>query len=453
MSYLDKYKGEYYKTGRNSVYDILALDPNKSTDWKIIDTKYRAVDIEKVIIDGDTFTNYGDFQFVWEKSYVKSPSRSNAGVIDNLDSYATFATPHLILNFSIMSIDDYRAIMRKVLERNEFIVECYDPIYNKRISVKMYFATPQMAKLYTIAKTRLNQGEWEDFVEIVGVHGYTVELIGTNNDIESISVRYIVNPPTETINGVTTVLTPDFAIDSGEDDVYSGQDIIIGSNSNIPQETFGGKYKFTKWNISPQNPTEPKAQGNYINGYSYTIKEPLVLYAQWESVENHTLSFSYGLADPAINEDTYSYDTSRTVVKGKSIGNLPSVETPTVKVKDLNGTENTYDPYYNGKWYKTPIKAANSVPVSNNELYWVNRDSTIYLLYDVKQYQLVLYLDGELYQSNTIEYNTPMNLPALVRSGYTFDGWYYTSDYKQGTKASGMMPPYLLKLYARWVKQ
>lgn len=445
MSYLDKYKGQY---GRNSVYDILALDPNKSADWRIIDKKYRAFDIEKVIIDGDTFTNYGDFQFVWEKSYVKSPSRSNAGVIDNLNSYATFVTPHLIINFSIMSIDDYRAIMRKDLERNEFVVECYDPIYNKRVATKMYFATPQMAKLYTIAKTRMNGSEWEDFVEIVGVHGYTVELIGTNSDLDKVSVRYIVNPPSVTENGVTTQLVPDFAVDGGEDDVYSGEDLVIGKNTNIPQETFGGKYKFNKWNTSPSG----GEQNNYLNGYSYTINDTLVLYAQWEATTDNILTFNYGLSDPAINEDKYNYETSRRVVKGKSIGVLPVAEVPKVKHKDINGEETTYTPYTNGKWYRTPVKTPNSQSVENNELYWINRDSTIYLLYDVNKYILELHLDGDLYQSNSIEYNTPTNLPQLVRSGYTFDGWYYTSDFKENTKFSNLMPPYDLILYARWIK-
>lgn len=451
MSYLDKYKGQY---GRNSVYDILALDPNKSADWKIIDTKYRAVDIDKVIIDGDTFTNYGDFQFVWEKSYVKSPSRSNAGVIDNLNSYATFVTPHLILNFSIMSIDDYRAIMRKDLERNEFIVECYDPIYNKRISVKMYFATPQMAKLYTIAKTRLNGEAWEDFVEIVGVHGYTVELIGTNADLEKVSVIYHLNPPSDTGYADQTI---------ADDDIYSGQDVIIGQvATSFTSETFGGKYKFTKWNVDGTNPTTSKEQGNYINGQAYTInvgdeiednKSALVLYALWEATTDHTLNFNYGLADPSIDESTYTYETSRKVVQGKSIGTLPTIPTPTVIAKDINGYERTYTPYYSGAWYKTPVRTNNSVAVKDGDIYWLNRDATIYLLYYVTQYTFALYINGDLYQINSAEYNTPMNLPTPVRSGYKFDGWYYTSDFQNGTKVSGLMPPYNLTLYARWVAE
>ena len=440
IDYLDKYKGKF---GRNSVYDILSLNPNIAADWEIIKREYLPIDIDKVIIDGDTFTNYGDFQFVWEKSYVKEPKRSGGGVVGNLNSHATFITPHLIINFSIMSIDDYRAIMRKDFERNEFVVECYDPIYNVRIKKNMYFGTSEMAKLYTLNKVRFNGEDWEEFIELVGVREYTVEMIGTNADLDLVSVIYHLNPPADTGYADQTI---------GEPDVYSGEDIVIGGDaSSFTNETFGGKYKFTKWNISSVNPTEPKEHGNYLNGYAYTINADLILYAQWEATTEHTLTYNYGLSDPTINESSYTYETSKKVVKGKSIGVLPIADVPKVKFKDLNGTEREYTPYYNGQWYKTPIKATNSVPLTDNTLYWSDRDSTIYLLYSVNVYTLILYLDGTIYQTNSIEYGTPMNLPYLVRSGYTFDGWYYTNDFKDGTKFSGNMPPYSINLYARWV--
>lgn len=420
------------------VEEILRLDPNNSVDWAIIKDNYKADDIHKVVIDGDTFTNYGDFQFVWEKSYVKSPERSASGTIDNLNSYATFVTPHLIINFAVMSIDDYRAIMRKDLERNEFVVECYDPIYNKRISTKMYFGTPAMAKLRTIARKRFDPDTsvWEDFIELVGVDGYTVELIGTNSDLDFLSVSYLLNPPSDTGRADESI---------GEEDIYKGQDVIIGAAaSSFVNETFDGKYRFAKWNTSKTG----GEQGNYTNGYSATINESLVLYAQWDKAEENILTFSYGVADPAINAETYSYETSRKVVQGKSIGILPVVETPQVTYG-----ESKYSPYYNGNWYKTPIKADNSVPVANNELYWMSRDSSIYLIYDTYSYSLNLYLDGVLYQTNSIKYNTPTNLPQLVKSGYTFDGWYKTENFQQGTKFNGNMPPFNLTLYARWIKK
>lgn len=453
MNYINKFKGQN-ENGRRSTYDILSLDPQNAEHWKAIKEEYRAVDIDKVIIDGDTFTNYGAFQFTWEKSYVKSPTRSSNGAIDNLNSYATFVTPHLIINFSLMSIDDYRAIMRKDLEKNEFVVECYDPIYNQWTVNKMYLGTAEMAKLHLINRKRFNGLEWEEFMEIVGVEGYTIDLIGTNNDLDFLSVVYHLNPPADTGFADQTI---------SDDEIYSGQDVIIGEVANsFTNQTFNGKYKFSKWNIDGSNPTTPKDNGNYINGEVYTInrgadipnnKTALVLYALWNATTDYTLSFSYGLADPAINESTYTYETSRKVVKGKSIGTLPIAETPTVKHNNLNGVEQTYTPYYNGKWYKTPIKAVNSVAVVDNELYWLDRDSAIYLIYDVMSYKLNLYLDGKLYQSNSVEYNTAMNLPQLVKSGKVFDGWYSAADFKKGTQVSGLMPPYNLTLYARWLDE
>lgn len=454
MDYWDNLK-TYNKYGRRSVYEILSLNPNIPEDWEIINREYKTVDIDKVIIDGDTYTNYGDFQFIWEKAYVREPKRSCRGNLGNLNSHATFITGHLVMNFSIMSIDDYRSIMRKDLEKNEFVVDTYDIIYNERVKIKMYFTTQQIAKLFTIAQHRFNGSDWEDWIEIVGVHDYTVDLVGTNNDLDLVSVTYHLNPPK---NSEGYPIVPDQSV--GEEDVYKGEELVIGGATDFQQETFGGLYKFTKWNISPSGGD----LGNYVDGYAYTINTNLVLYAQWEATTEHTLTFNYGLADPAINESSYTYETNRTVVKDKSIGTLPIVEAPKVKYKDIfdgKDKEKT-DVYFNPQWWKVPQKVkkvdengndiSNTLVVYNNEPYWVNRDSTIYLLYNVTKYDLTLYLDGMLYQSNSIEYNTPTNLPQLVRLGYTFDGWYYTSDFKNGTKFSGNMPPYSLTLYARWIE-
>lgn len=142
--------------------------------------KYRAVDIEKVIIDEIEFTDYGAFSFVYEKSYVKSPIRSGNGSISNLDSYPTFITPHLKINFGLMSIDSYRDLMKLVYSKNEFTVTCYDVVYNKTVTHKMYFSTEEMPKLWTIVEA-LNGSE--NAVVLLGVQDYIVEMIGTNNEV------------------------------------------------------------------------------------------------------------------------------------------------------------------------------------------------------------------------------------------------------------------------------
>lgn len=447
MSYINKLKGQ---DGRRSVYDILSLNPNNAEDWAVINDNYRAVDIDKVVIGGNTFTNYGDFQFMWEKSYVKSPVRSANGTIDNLNSYATFVTPHLIMNFAVMSIDDFRKIVRMDLERNEFVVECYDPIYNKPMTAKMYFSTLEMAKLIKISRMRFNGDEWEDFVELVGVNEYSVELVGTNADLDLLSVRYFVNAPANMTPSVT---------DGGENDVYNGQEIIIGGNTDIPTETFGSRKKFKNWN------TKPDGSGlNYTNGFAYTINDNLDLYAQWEDATNNILTFNYGVADEIASKDNLTYPTNKTVVKGKPIGTLPPIPKVYVEASPYSS------PYINGAWYKTPTKAKNSVPVNSNDQYWFDRDSAIYLLYDVKSYNLTLMiqkidalssLDYEYYQVNSVEkgnpiqYNAPLSLPIPTKSGYRFDGWYTnSSNFSDETKFSrGSMPPYNLMLFGRWIKE
>jgi uncharacterized repeat protein (TIGR02543 family) len=444
--YRDKLRGQ---DDRRSVYDILSLNgTEKDSNGNIILHQYEAVGIDKVKIDGNTFSNYGAYQFIWEKTFVKSPERSANGSLGNLNSYATFRTPHLILDFSVMSIDDYRAIMRMHYEKNEFIVECYDPIYNDTIKVKMYFGTEQMAKLYTINRMRLNsEQEWEDWIELVGVQEYQVELIGTNNDIELVSVIYHLNPPSELGISDDTI---------GEPDVYNGEEVLIGrSATQFTDERFGGKYQFDSWNISP-NPTDVN-KGVYINGNAYTINENgLVLYAQWRATDKYILTLNYGIADAQIDELTNTYITQRQVSYGARIGDLPSVTSPKVKAIDItDGKEKEYSPYHSGNWYKTPIKATNSTAVDKYTTYWLQRDGAIYLIYDVYKYYLTLIIDGSKYQENYIAYNTPMNLPILVKEGYAFDGWYYTSDFKSGTKInnSDNMKPYRVTLYARWVKQ
>lgn len=266
-SYKDKFIGA---DDRLSVMDILqkvGTDAYKQQNRR----EFEAVGIDYVKINGNKFTNYGQYQFIWEKSYVKSPERSAGGSIDNLDSYATFLTPHLILNFSVMSIDDYRHIMLLHHSANEFTVECYDPIYNQTIVVNMYFATEEMAKLYTIAQHRLlPNGQWEEWVDIAGVTEYTVEMIGTNTEPYRVEVTYYLNPPSDTSVADDSIVLSN---------LYKGQSIIVGAAaSNFVSQTFNDKYVFTKWSTNKAG----GVRGNYLNDYEYTINNSLVLYAQWQ---------------------------------------------------------------------------------------------------------------------------------------------------------------------------
>ncbi len=140
-------------------------------------SSYIADGMEQFTVDGVVYSGYAKYTFMWERSYVKSPVRSGDGSIGNLETYSTFNTAHLIVDYSVMSIGDYRNMMKQYLEKNEFIVNCYDPIYNQMIEREMYFATPEKPEYYCLANS-------DGKVELLGVQNYTVELIGTNAESE-----------------------------------------------------------------------------------------------------------------------------------------------------------------------------------------------------------------------------------------------------------------------------
>lgn len=223
-------------------------------------------EIHKVVIDGNVFSGYKAFTFIWEKTFVKEPTRSSNGTIGNLNSYATFITPHLKINFAMISIDDYRRLYRLILQKNEFTVTCYDIISDSKITKKMYFAPDQFPTLYTVAR-KLASGE--KFIELTGVKDYTVELIGTNNELDLVSVTYLPNYPSGQ--------TPPSA-NEGENDVYIGEEIVIGKSSTYPKNPPNGKI-FSHWAGNDGL--------NYDNGAVVRIteimKEGLILTAQWQS--------------------------------------------------------------------------------------------------------------------------------------------------------------------------
>lgn len=407
------------------------------TNAEVFKTDYEAVNIDKVVIDGNTYTNYSVYSFIWEKAYVKSPIRSGDGSIGNLNSYATFITGHFTIDFSIISIDDWRSIMNQHLEKNEFVVECYDPIYNKTIKLKMYFATEELPKLHTLNRRRFSsdKDEWEDFIALVGVESYKLEMISTNSSLDLVSVIYHKNPPSEL--GIT-----DETI--GESDVYAGEEILIGqSASSWYNETFGGKYKFKCWNTN----SDGGDKGNYLANNAYTINFDTVLYAQWENMQTRKLYFSYGLSTPEIKNGQYVY--SKEVAKEIAVGQLPEInEKPTVTYdgKDYNTV------YYNGGWYKTSIKGDNSQKVTADTPYWSDYDTTIYCLYDTMKYEVIYYTNMEdiRLDNEYIKYGEQVFQPTLYKTNYQFNGWFLDSGFTK--KLQGTMPPYPIQLYAKWTE-
>ena len=158
-----------------TIREILQMSPKDRQNLYRVDGTNKQ--IHKVTIDGIEFSDYSAFSFLWEKTYVKSPIRSSDGTIENLDSYATFLTPHLKIDFGLLSIDNYRALMKLIYSKNEFRVTCYDIVNDTQTTNYMYFTTEEMPKLWTIVEA-LNGDE--NAVMLLGVQDYTVEMVGTN---------------------------------------------------------------------------------------------------------------------------------------------------------------------------------------------------------------------------------------------------------------------------------
>lgn len=262
-----------------TIREILKLSPEERKSlYQVSNTPNKHID--RVVIDNNVFNDYSAFSFLMEKTFIKSPSRASDGSIPDLDTYAWFLTPHLKIDFSLLSIDSYRTLMQMIRSKNEFLVTCYDIVEDKDVTHKMYFATEQMPKLWSITRALNNNDSW---VELVGVQDYTVELIGTNTNFDEVKITYYLNKPSDaTWNGETTVtyssasnLTHSInaSLDSGEKN-EQGQSIY----KNVIGITFGDKYRFKYW--TPQSNGEGF---RYINGNEYRFSTSIDLYAIWEA--------------------------------------------------------------------------------------------------------------------------------------------------------------------------
>ena len=233
--------------------------------------------IDRITIDGNVFTDYKAYSFALLKSYVKSPIRSGSGVIENLNSYATFLTPQLQIDFSIISIDSYRALIKLLRSKNEFTVTCYDVVENMDVTYKMYFEPNELPKLYAIARA-LNG---EDIVELLGVQDFTIKMVGTNSDIKTISITYDLNKPTNASWDYDTQVKIDVSthnsIGVGNDAQIKIQEGETTKIQNIQDITFNDKYIFQYWSTSKNGDGFV-----YIDGDQYLFRSNTILYAIWK---------------------------------------------------------------------------------------------------------------------------------------------------------------------------
>lgn len=297
----------------------------------------------KVLIDGEAVPYMSDYSFVDAKSFFKEPTRSANGVINNLNSYATFLTPRLKFSFKFMPIETYRFLMRKIKEKNEFIVTVYDIVEDKYVTHKMYFYPKEFPAIY------------QNNLETLAVLDESFELVGTNASLEELSVIYNSNPPVESETTITTGAT-----------LRYNDEFVVGTYDNIENAidpaTFAySGYALEKWNTKADGTGISYFTGEIINNISTTM----TLYAVWKANTKFTLSFDYQSATAGNTEIT------REILQNTEIGELP---TPTRNGYTFSG----WFTMQNGQG--TQVTATTLYTFSGNKTiyaYWIGVQNTI----------------------------------------------------------------------------
>lgn len=141
-------------------------------------------DVTDDFTDNDKFTNYGTYSFVWHRSDKESMERTDDASLPQLWDMPYFILGHLKIDFDIMSIDDYRRIMKLVYGGvNSFKVKTYDIVYDRMIIIEMYFYPDELPKIFTMAERLHGIGaSSEEWTDLIAVQSHTVEMVGSNND-------------------------------------------------------------------------------------------------------------------------------------------------------------------------------------------------------------------------------------------------------------------------------
>ena len=250
-------------------YPHRTVEEQKARLPQAFQDNYRKTVLDQVEINGNIIRGYFEYSFLNEKSYFEQPARSLNGSIENINTYATFLTPRLIIKYNMMNIEDYRNLMTLLQSKNEFTVTCYDPVLNERVTHKMYAAPTSMPIIY------------QRYLMALGVQEFSIELIGTNNGLNTYELTYDYNLPYE-YSGVlpqqtaTQVFSPNASGVVGINATYTIGNTTYPLNSSKTTELLGGKYAFECWNT--------KADGsgmNYIDGDTYFFNSNKTLYAKW----------------------------------------------------------------------------------------------------------------------------------------------------------------------------
>jgi len=136
----------------------------------------------------------------------------------------------------------------------------------------MYAAPTQMPTIY------------QRYLVALGVRDLSIELIGTNNDVQTFTVSYDYNFPSGYASYFSTTRSSDIFVKNasniiGKTATYTYNGAVYQLNSDNTTSRMGGHYAFEKWN------TKQDGSGfSYIDGDAYFVNADVTLYAQWRKL-------------------------------------------------------------------------------------------------------------------------------------------------------------------------
>lgn len=240
--------------------------------------------ITSFTLDAETYTGYKGYSFFYELTLVAQPERSQGGVID-LSSNAYFITPHLRIDFSLISYDDFRRLRQQQLSKLTFNLTCWDTDNNRLLEGEEVYFHPDTLPNFQFMARRLNGEKW---TEILGAKDYTIELVGTNRLVEQKEIVYFLNKPSDAEWNGDLEVVKNFPINTtvgvGENafiwnGTYKGEETDENKVvERISRITFNDKYKFKWWAENPDG-----SGFKYIDGNEYFLRNNTVVYAIWEA--------------------------------------------------------------------------------------------------------------------------------------------------------------------------
>lgn len=258
-----------------SVVDVLKMP----LEERLKIHKYGNQQLTSFKLDNEVYTGYKGYSFFYEVTLVENPERSNGGVID-LSSHAYFITPHLRIDFSLISYHDFMRLREQQKSKLAFLLTCWDTDNNCLLEGEEVYFHPDTLPNFVTMSRKLNGEKW---LEIIGAKDYTIELVGTNRLVEKKEITYNLNPPTDITWAQERQVTKLFSknttvgmgnnafITTGQDD--KGEDI----KEKISTLTFGDKYEFKYWCKTADG------QGfSYIDGDEYFLRDNKEVYAIWQ---------------------------------------------------------------------------------------------------------------------------------------------------------------------------